>query len=103
MTLSKILDKLLHWSGNTKRLNRFNDDEVNPLNSKSSYSKEELTAEIGAAFLNGYTGILNEETLQDSTAYIQGWLNKLRNDKKFIVEASAKAQQAVDYILNIAK
>jgi len=64
-----------------------------------SYSKEELVAEIGAAFLNNHTGILNDETLMDSSAYIQGWLNKLRNDKKFIIEA-AKAQKAVDFVLN---
>ena len=76
-------------------LNRFNNNEISTFNS-SNYSKEELIAEIGAAFLNNHTGILNDETLTDSTAYIQGWLNKLRNDKKFIVEASAKAQKAVD-------
>jgi len=80
-------------------LNRFEGNEVSAFNS-STYSKEELTAEIGAAFLNSHTGILNDDTLTDSTAYIQGWLSKLRNDKKFIVEASAKAQKAVDYILN---
>jgi antirestriction protein ArdC len=38
--------------------------------------------------------------MKDSAAYIQGWLQQLRNDKKFIIEASAKAQKAVDYILN---
>ena len=59
-----------------------------------------MTAEIGAAFLNNHTGILNDETLSDSSAYIKGWLNKLRNHKKFIVEASAIAQKAVDYILH---
>ena len=80
-------------------LNRFENNEINTFNS-TNYSKEELIAEIGAAFLNAHTGILNEDTLTDSSAYIQGWLNKLRNDKKFIVEASAKAQKAVDYILN---
>jgi len=83
----------------TKRLNRFDGKEISAFNS-TNYSKEELIAEIGAAFLNGYIGILNEDTLNDSSVYIQGWLNKLRNDKKFIVEAAAKAQKAVDYILN---
>jgi antirestriction protein ArdC len=92
--------ELCHATGNAKRLNRFKSNETNPFNSKSSYTKEELVAEIGAAFLNNHAGILNDETLQDSTAYIQGWLKQLRNDKKFIIEASAKAQKAVDYILN---
>lgn len=90
---------MIHSTGHAKRLNRFEGNEVNAFHA-TNYSKEELTAEIGATFLNGYTTILNDATLNDSTAYIQGWLNKLRNDKKFIVEASAKAQKAVDYILN---
>ena len=68
--------------------------------SEFSDNKEELVAEIGAAFLNNHCGILNDDTLTDSSAYIQGWLNKLRNDKKFVIEASGKAQKAVDYILN---
>ena len=67
--------------------------------SQFSENTEELIAEIGAAFLNNHTGILNDDTLTDSASYIQGWLVKLRNDKKFIVEASAKAQKAVDYLL----
>jgi antirestriction protein ArdC len=91
--------ELVHSVGHPKRLNRFDGNEISAFNS-TNYSKEELIAEIGAAFLNGYTGILNDDTLNDSSAYIQGWLSKLRNDKKFIVEASAKAQKAVDYILN---
>ena len=90
---------MIHSVGHPKRLNRFNHHEISTFNS-FNYSREELTAEIGAAFLNGYTGILNEETLDDSSAYIQGWLNKLHNDKKLIVEASASAQKAVDYILH---
>jgi antirestriction protein ArdC len=90
--------ELIHSVGHPKRLNRFEGNEINAFN--SNYSKEELVAEIGAAFLNSHAGILNNETLQDSTSYIQGWLKQLRNDKKFIIEASAKAQKAVDYILN---
>jgi len=96
---SILFHELIHATGHHTRLNRFEGNEVSAFNS-STYSKEELTAEIGAAFLNSHTGILNDDTLTDSTAYIQGWLSKLRNDKKFIVEASAKAQKAVDYILN---
>ncbi len=96
---SVLYHELIHSTGHPKRLNRFDTNEISNFNS-SSYSKEELVAEIGAAFLNNHTGILTDDTLNDSTAYIQGWLNKLRNDKRFIVEASGKAQKAVDYILN---
>jgi antirestriction protein ArdC len=81
-------------------LKRFKDNETNPFNSKSSDGLEELVAKIGAAFLNNHTGILNDNIMKDSAAYIQGWLRQLRNDKKFIIEASPKAQKAVDYILD---
>ena len=33
-------------------------------------------------------------------AYIAGWLKKLKEDRRFILFTSSKAQRAVDYILN---
>jgi antirestriction protein ArdC len=90
--------EVIHAVGHPKRLNRFEGNEISAFNSANN-SKEELIAEIGAAFLSNHGGVLNTDTLEDSAAYIQGWLRQLKNDKKFIVEASAKAQKAVDYIL----
>ena len=63
------------------------------------YSKEELVAEIGSASLMNIIGIETNKSFRNSSAYIQGWLSKLRNDVKFIVSASGKAEKAVDYIL----
>ena len=37
-----------------------------------------------------------------SSAYIQNWLSVLKNDVKFIVSASSKAEKAVEYILGEA-
>lgn len=54
---------------------------------------------MGAAYLCGICGIENA-TIDNSAAYIQGWLKKLKSDKKFIVMASGLAQKAVDYILD---
>jgi antirestriction protein ArdC len=96
---SVLHHELIHFSGHPKRLNRFGNDGISSFN--SSNTLEELVAEIGAAFLNNHCGILNDDTLTDSSAYIQGWLKKLRDDKKFIIEASGKAQKAVDYILDV--
>lgn len=67
------------------------------------YSKEELTAEIGSANLMNITGIETKSTFKNSAAYIQSWLRVLKNDIKFIVSASSKAEKAVNYILNIAE
>lgn len=64
------------------------------------YSKEELVAEIGSATLLNLIGIETKKTFKNSTAYIQSWLRALRNDHKFIISASSKAEKAVKYILN---
>jgi antirestriction protein ArdC len=63
------------------------------------YSKEELTAEFGAAFLCGEAGISNDGILDNSAAYIQGWLAKLQSDKNFAIQAAQRAQKAADFIL----
>lgn len=44
--------------------------------------------------------IETEKTLNNSTEYIQSWLRVLRNDNKFIVSASSRAEKAVKYIMN---
>lgn len=64
------------------------------------YSKEELVAEIGSATLLNLIGIETKKTFKNSTAYIQSWLRALKNDTKFIISASSKAEKAVKYILN---
>lgn len=68
----------------------------------SEYSKEELVAEIGSASLMSIIGIETGKSFRNSTAYIQNWLSVLRNDVKFIVSASSKAEKAVNYIMGEA-
>lgn len=63
------------------------------------YSKEELVAEIGSANILNILGIETTKSFRNSAAYIQNWLSVLRNDIKFIVSASSKAEKAVKYIL----
>lgn len=65
------------------------------------YSKEELVAELGSANLMNIIGIETRKSFRNSSAYIQNWLSVLRNDVKFIVSASSKAEKAVNYILNV--
>ena len=64
-----------------------------------TYSKEELTAEIGAAFLCTKTKISNQKTLTNSKAYIQSWIKVLEKNPKWILSASSKAQKAAEFIL----
>ena len=53
---------------------------------------------MGAAFLCGFCDITNR-TIENSVAYLQGWLSKLKSDKRLVVQAAAQAQKASDYIL----
>ena len=63
------------------------------------YSKEELVVELGSASLMNIIGIETKKSFRNSSAYIQNWLSVLRNDIKFIVSASSRAEKAAKYIL----
>ena len=60
-----------------------------------------LCAEMGAAFLCATAGI-DDPTIQNSAAYIHGWLKFLKSDPKALVIAGAQAQKAADFILGAA-
>lgn len=94
-----LFHELVHASGHPSRLNRKEVREMTGFGSEP-YSIEELTAEIGASFLKSQAGIPIEH-VEESASYIQHWLKRLREDKRFIVYASAQAQKAADYILNV--
>ena len=95
---STTYHELVHSSGHKTRLNRLQTGAIESFGSEN-YSKEELVAEIGSATLMSIAGIETPKTYRNSTAYIQNWLQVLRNDNKFIVSASSKAEKAVNYIL----
>jgi antirestriction protein ArdC len=96
---STLFHELAHSTGSIKRLNR---DMGGKFGSKK-YAKEELIAELTASFLCGYSGIL-QFSINNTSAYLKSWLKALKEemkaDKKFILEAAAKAQKAYDYIMN---
>ncbi len=94
---STLFHELTHSTGHESRLNRKGIIELNSFGSHN-YSKEELCAEMGSAFLCGEAGIV-ERIIENSAGYIQGWLKRLRSDKKFLVHAAAQAQKASDFIL----
>ena len=61
------------------------------------YAKEELVAELGAAFLCADLSLMPEPG-EDHAAYIQSWLKVLKDDKRAIFAAAAHAQRAADYL-----
>lgn len=95
-----LFHELIHATGHETRLNRTSIIEGNGYGS-DPYCKEELIAELGAAFLCGHAGII-DRTIDNSASYIQGWLSKLKADKTLVVQAAAQAEKAVDFILGVA-
>mgnify|MGYP006928311024 CR=1 FL=1 len=89
-----LFHELTHSTGHEYRLNRFESGSFGT----DPYAREELVAEMGAAFLCGECGI-HGEVEENSAAYIQGWLKCLKGDKKLIAGAAAAAQKASDLIL----
>jgi len=87
---------MTHWTGHQTRLNREGIKKV--AFGSECYSKEELIAEMGASFLSGITGI-SGKVIDNSTSYIQSWLQVLKGDKKFVISAAAQAQKAANFIL----
>jgi antirestriction protein ArdC len=61
------------------------------------YAKEELVAELGAAFLCADLEI-TPEVREDHAAYIASWLKALHDEKRLIFTAAAHAQRATDYL-----
>ena len=90
--------ELVHSTGHKNRLNRLETTAVASFGSET-YSKEELVAEIGSATILSALEIETKHTFTNSVAYIQNWLNVLKNDNRFIISASSQAEKAVDYIL----
>ena len=91
---SAFFHELVHSTGHKKRLNRF---EADQFANRAKYSKEELVAELGAAYLSAIAGI--EHNMENTRAYIKGWLKVLDSYPSWIIWAASKAQKACQYIV----
>ncbi len=96
---SVLFHELTHGTGHKSRLDRFVKHEGSR---EERYSYEELVAELGAAFLCGTCGLDSSGQLDNTSAYVSGWLKALRNDKKMLLQAAGAAQKAADFILGQA-
>ena len=97
---STLFHELAHSTGHKTRLDRKGiEGELAPFGSPD-YSREELVAEMTAAFLCGTCGIA-PATLDNSAAYLANWIRVLKEDNKAAIIAAAQAQKAADYILAI--
>lgn len=90
---STLLHELTHWSGHKTRCDRFAGGTFK----KDDYAREELVAELGAAFLCSHLGVTLDPR-PDHAAYIDHWLKILKADSKAIFQASGLAGKAVDFL-----
>lgn len=93
---STAYHEIVHWTGHPARLQRTFGARFGDQN----YAFEELVAEIGAAFLGAGPGISFEKMRHPG--YIDSWLHVLKEDNRAIFTAAAKAQAAVDFVLDKA-
>lgn len=89
-----LAHELTHWTKHPKRLDR---EFGRKRWGDEGYAREELVAELGAAFLCADLS-LTPEPGADHAAYIQNWLKVLKEDKRAIFSAASYAQRAADYL-----
>ena len=96
---STLFHEATHSTGHPSRLKRLKPSiEMILGDEQKEYAKEELVAEMGAAFLMATVGIDSSSAFENSTGYIQGWLKALESDPKLIVFAASQAEKAVKFI-----
>lgn len=87
----------IHWTGARHRLNR----DFSGRFGDESYAREELVAELGAAYVCAQFG-LSAEPRPDHASYLESWLKVLRHDKKAIFTAARYAQAAMNHLNELA-
>jgi antirestriction protein ArdC len=83
-----------HWAYAKPRL----DLSKNGAFGSASYAAEELRVDIAASMVCSAIGIGTD--IGNTAAYVQNWLQRLKDDKREIFRAAADAQRIADFILN---
>lgn len=89
--------ELAHWTGHASRLDRLRDYFTD---SKARF-REELVAELASATLGAMIGHPPGH-LQDHAAYISDWAKLVRESPRAFLSAGAKAQAAIDWLIERA-
>ena len=90
------LHELGHWTGEEKRLNR----EFGPFGSEK-YAREELRAEIASWMLGQEIGVGHDPG--QHAAYVQSWIQALKEDPYEIVRACRDAEKIKEYVFDLER
>ena len=98
-----LLHELIHWTGHKSRLDRLGDFWQNARD-HTDRSKEELVAEIGAALMLNHLGLKPTEEMEtNQAAYLQSWLEPLKNDLTMLLTATTEAVAACNFLIKMHK
>jgi antirestriction protein ArdC len=90
-----LAHEFTHWTRHPTRLDR---DFGRQRFGDQGYAREELVAELGAAFVCADLG-LELTPREDHAAYLDHWLKVLKAEPRFLFTAAAHAQKACDYLI----
>lgn len=90
------LHELAHSTGHETRLNRAMEGGFG----SEKYAREELVAEFASVFIGQEKGVgYTERNLENSKAYIQNWIDVLKNDKNELFTAIKEAEKASEMVV----
>lgn len=96
--LSVLLHEMSHSTGHPDCLDRKLDNAFGT----EMYAREELNAELSAAFLEDELGISLEpdsEMIKDHANYIKSWIAALKDDPNELFRACATAEEITEYLM----
>ena len=94
-----LFHEAIHSTGS--RLERFKRTDPVCFGS-DNYSKEELVAEIGSAYLAALTGIDSTAVVTNQTAYLQNWATAIKADADLVMYAAGRAEKAADFMIGVS-
>ena len=93
------MHEITHWTRHPDRLDRnFGQKRFGD----NGYAMEELTAELGSAFVGAETGIA-PEVREDHAAYIGAWMAVMKDDKKAFFTAASHAAKAAEFLSGLTE
>lgn len=91
-----LAHELIHSTGHKKRLNRHM-ERSGFSGFDGSYAREELIAELGAAFICAQLSIEGQH--ESHASYLSHWLSVFKQDKTYLIRAASAANRAYQYLM----
>lgn len=89
------LHELAHATGHPSRLNRNQSGGFG----SDTYAYEELVAEMASCFMGvSLSAEMSQQHIDDHKAYVQGWIQGIRDQPNLLIHAIKDAQGAADYM-----